>query len=90
MKTKDQRKRYVIQHRLDGYFLNVLGEKTHDFMKATRWHDEYEINDYLTGRYKPENPDHYRAVPVIVTYELEDECHGEQGVNGQAPSAISS
>ncbi|OMD92744.1 hypothetical protein [Paenibacillus odorifer] len=73
MKTQDERIRYVIQHKENGLFLNVMNEMSNDFMKATRWKDEYEINLFLNGYYKPDNPEQYRPVKITITYELGDQ-----------------
>ncbi|MCM3703773.1 hypothetical protein [Paenibacillus macerans] len=77
MKTKDERTRFILQHKHQGYFINVVGEKTFDFMKATRWHDTDEVEVFLNGRFKPEQPEDFRAVPVKVTYELGETGDGE-------------
>lgn len=69
MKTRDERIRYVIQHK-DGSFINVKGERKEDFMSATRLtEDEAEV--FLTGHYAPDNAEDYHAQPVRITYELE-------------------
>ncbi|MNM07381.1 hypothetical protein D3C81_174250 [compost metagenome] len=68
MKTRDERIRYVIQHK-DGSFINVKGERKDDFMAVTRLtEDEAEV--FLTGHYAPDNPEDYHAEPVRITYEL--------------------
>jgi hypothetical protein len=70
MKTRDERIRYVIQHR-DGTYLNVRGERKADFMTVDRWGSVEDIQAFLYGYYSPPNPSEYRAQPVRITYELE-------------------
>lgn len=67
----DTRIRYIIQHK-DGHYVDVRLEKHKDFMRATRWNSVDEIDAFLHGHYKPDRPDDYRAVPVKITYELEE------------------
>lgn len=76
MKTRDERIRYVIQHR-DGWFINLKGERKDDFMAASRLTEE-EAEVFLTGRYAPENPEDYHPQPVRITYELEVETNVQQ------------
>ncbi|MFD1776693.1 hypothetical protein [Paenibacillus rhizophilus] len=70
MKTRDERIRYVIQHR-DGSFLNVRGERKSDFMSVDRWANAEDIDLFLHGHYAPDKPEEYHAQPVRITYELE-------------------
>ncbi|OKP91387.1 hypothetical protein A3848_09790 [Paenibacillus sp. P32E] len=69
MKTRDERIRYVIQHR-DGWFINVKGERKDDFMAVNRLTEE-EAAVFLVGHFAPEPPEDYHAQPVRITYELE-------------------
>ena len=41
-------------------------------MKVDKWNSEDEIHDFLHGHYAPDNPEEYEAVPVLITYELEE------------------
>lgn len=77
MKTRDERIRYVIQHR-DGAFLNIRGEHKADFMSVDRWGSVEDIRAFLYGYYAPPNPSEYRATPVRIKYELEVEANVQQ------------
>lgn len=67
----ETRTRYIIQH-VDGAYVDVHFNKYRDFMKATRFNSEEEIYFFLTGYYKPDRPEDYHAVPIKITYELEE------------------
>lgn len=70
MKTRDERIRYVIQHR-DGSFMNVRGERRTDFMTVERWGSVADVDSFLHGYYAPDVPEDYHAQPVKIIYELE-------------------
>jgi hypothetical protein len=73
MKTRDERTKYVIRHK-DGYFIDVAGNQTFDFMKVTKWSDEESLYDFLNhNSYAPPNPLDYSAQRVHITYELMEE-----------------
>jgi hypothetical protein len=76
MKTRDERIRYVIQHK-NGWFINVKGERKDDFMAVSRLTED-EAAVFLIGHYAPENPEDYHAQPVRITYELEVETNVQQ------------
>ncbi|WP_405113706.1 hypothetical protein MHH28_07900 [Paenibacillus sp. FSL K6-1217] len=77
MKTRDERIRYVIRHK-DGYFIDVAGNQTFDFMKVTKWSDEESLYDFLNhNSYAPPSTKDYSAQQVRITYELMEDDASE-------------
>lgn len=69
--TKATRTKYVIRHK-DGYYINVRLEPKDDFMRVDRWSSVDDIHDFLHSHYAPEHPEDYEAVPINITYEVEE------------------
>jgi len=66
--------RFIPQHK-DGHFIDVYSQPVEDFMKAVRFNREDDLEVFLLGRYGPDDPQNFRAVPVKVTYELEGKAN---------------
>ncbi|KAF6564495.1 hypothetical protein G9G63_10145 [Paenibacillus sp. EKM202P] len=90
MKKSDERTYYVLQHK-EGYFIDIAGNMSTDFMRVTRWHNIEEINDYLyrSKHYAPTDPENYIPRKVKATYELEDDTDGFEGDNEVPTGSIS-
>lgn len=69
MKTKDQKVRYIAQHK-KGHFIDVYSQPVGDFMKAVRFNYKEDLETWLLGRYGPDDPQNFRVVPVIINYEV--------------------
>ncbi|MFF3923134.1 hypothetical protein [Paenibacillus lactis] len=63
--------RFIPQHK-DGHFIDLYSQPVDDYMKAVHFAREDDLESFLLGRYGPDDPWNFRAVPVKVTYELEE------------------
>lgn len=66
--------RFVPQHK-DGHFVDLHSQPVEDFMKAVHFSREDDLEIWLLGRYGPDDPHNFRAVPVKITYELEGDSN---------------
>lgn len=69
--------RFVPRH-INGHFIDVYSQPVDDYMKAVHFTREDDLEGFLLGRFGPDDPQNFRAVPVKVTYELEAEQHVQQ------------
>jgi hypothetical protein len=65
--------RKIILKRVDGAYCDVWFKPVKSIRAAARFNDMDEYNSFLTGHYRPNNPELYKPQYIKVTYEEVDE-----------------